>query len=265
MRKNFWLITLAAVLMLTVAAIPAISEKAPDAPALTTSAETTKEPAAVFPSAAAVIRAGTVTVQGTASINLKADYASVNLGVNTKGATVAEAQKANSEIMDKVIAAIKKQGVAEEDIVTNSFNVYPNYDYQYSKLTEGDSVAGYQVENMLMVTVRDMGVLSGVLDAAMSAGANQSYGITFNSSKQAVTYDEALKDAIADGARKAGLMAEASGKTLGGLLSMEENQYSYNLYGASAKTMDAQAAAGTPILAGQITVTATVTLVYNFE
>ena len=262
MRKKFWLITLAAVLTLTVAAVPGLSEQATQAPDLTA----TPDLANVFTSTQLIAReAGTVTVQGTSSISLKADYASVNLGVNTKGATVAEAQAANSEIMDKVIAAIREQGIAEEDIVTNSFNVYPNYDYQYSKLTEGDSVAGYQVENMLTVTIRDMTALSKVLDASMSAGANQSYGITFNSSKQAETYDQALKDAVADGARKAALLAEASGKELGELVSMEENQYSYNLYGASAKAMDSQAAGATPILAGQITVNATVTLVYNFK
>ena len=255
MLKKIWLIVLAAVLVITVAAVPAFSEVKTD-------------PATIsVPSSSDSVAAPgkTIIVHGTSTINLKADYGSINLGVSTKGATVAEAQAANKEAMDKVIAAIRNQGVAEEDVTTSSFNVYPNYDYQYSKLTEGDAVSGYQVDNMLMVTVRDLNKISVVLDAAMSAGANQSYGITFSSSKQAEAYDEALKAAVKDGARKAGLLAASMEKTLGGLVTMEEKEYSYNLYGGSATYKAEDAAAGTPILSGQIAVNATVTLTYNFE
>lgn len=257
MLKKIWLVVVAAVLVILVAAVPAISE-------VTTDPATISVPASSG-AVAAQVPGKTIIVHGTSTINLKADYGSINLGVNTKGATVAEAQAANKETMDKVIAAIRDQGVAEEDITTSSFNVYPNYDYQYSKLTEGESVTGYQVDNMLMVTVRDLNKISGVLDAAMGAGANQSYGITFNSSKQAEAYDEALKAAIKDGARKAGLLAVSMEKTLGDLVTMEEKEYSYNLYGGNATYKAEDAAAGTPILSGQIAVNATVTLTYNFE
>jgi uncharacterized protein YggE len=257
MLKKIWLVALAAVLVVLVATVPAISE-------VTSNPASISVPAS---SGAAVAQTTgkTIIVHGTSTINLKADFGSINLGVNTKGATVAEAQAANKETMDKVIAAIRDQGVAEEDIVTSSFNVYANYDYQYSKLTEGDSVSGYQVENMLMVTVRDLNKISAVLDAAMGAGANQTYGITFSSSKQAEAYDEALKAAVQDGARKAGLLAASMEKTLGDLLNMEEKEYSYNLYGGAATYKAEDSAAGTPIMSGQIAVNATVTLTYNFE
>ncbi len=257
MLKKIWLVALAAVLVILVAAVPAISE-------VNNNPAPISVPAA-SDAVAAQAAGKTIVVHGTSSINLKADYGSINLGVNTKGATVAEAQAANSETMDKVIAAIRDQGVAEEDITTSSFNVYANYDYQYSKLSEGDTVSGYQVENMLMVTVRDLNKISKVLDAAMGAGANQTYGITFSSSKQAEAYDEALKAAALDGARKAGLLAASMEKTLGGLVNMEEKEYSYNLYGGTATYKAEDSAASTPILSGQIAVNATVTLTYNFE
>ncbi len=254
MLKKLWLIALAAVLVIVVAAVPAISENNLSASAVPASSN-----------AVAAAPGKTITVHGTSSITLKADYASINLGVSTKGATVAEAQSANSAAMDKVIAAIRELGIAEEDIATSSFNVYANYDYQYSKLTEGESVAGYQVDNMLTVTVRDLTLISKVLDSAMAAGANQSYGFTFSSSKQAAAYDEALKAAVKDGARKAGLLAESAEKSLGSLVNMEEKEYSYNLYGGTASYKAEDAAGATPILAGQIVVNATVTMTYDFE
>lgn len=252
MLKKSWLIALAAVLVIVVAAVPAISESKLSASAVPVTSD-------------AVLPSNTITVHGTSSITIKADFASVNLGVSTKGATVAEAQSANSETMDKVIAAIRELGIAQEDIATSSFNVFPNYDYQYSKLTEGEAVAGYQVDNMLTITVRDLTLISKVLDSAMSAGANQSYGFTFNSSKQAEAYDEALKAAVKDGARKAGLLAGSVEKNLGSLVNMEEKEYSYNLYGGTAMYKAEDAAAGTPILAGQIVVNATVTMTYDFQ
>ncbi len=255
MLKKSWLIALAAVLVIVVAAVPAISEN---------STALSSAPAA---SSGVIIEkdSKTITVHGTSSITLKADYASINLGVSTKGATVAEAQSANSDAMDKVIAAIRELGIAEEDIATSSFNVYANYDYQYSKLTEGESVSGYQVDNMLTITVRDLSLVSKVLDSGMAAGANQSYGFNFNSSKQAEAYDEALKAAVKDGARKAGLLAASVDKDLGSLVSMEEKEYSYNLYGGTAMYKAEDSAGSTPILAGQIVVNATVTMTYDFE
>jgi uncharacterized protein YggE len=257
MLKKFWLAALASLLVILVTVVPAVSEVTTDPAAISVPAAS---------DAASVQTSGkTIIVHGTSTINLKADYGSINLGVNTKGATVSEAQTANKETMDKVIAAIRDQGVAEEDIVTSSFNVSANYDYQYSKLTEGDTVSGYQVDNMLMVTVRDLAKISSVLDAAMGAGANQSYGITFSSSKQSEAYDEALKAAVQDGARKAGLLAASMEKTLGELVNMEEKEYSYNLYGGSAMYKAEDAAAGTPILSGQIAVNAAVALTYTFE
>ena len=241
MLKKLLAVTLATLLVLALAAAPALAES-------------------TVPQ-----NQNTLIVLGNATITLEPDYATMNLGVTTKGATVSEAQALNSGIMDKVITALKEQGIDEKDIVTSSFNVYANYDYQYSQISGGETLNGYQVDNMLMITVRDIAKVSKVLDAAMGAGANQSYGITFGSTKQTEAYDTALSAAVKEGMRKAELLAAASGKKLGQLVTVEEKEYNYAPYGTTAKYATEDAAGGTPILSGEISVNATVTLTYQFE
>ena len=151
--------------------------------------------------------------------------------------------------------------IAPEDIVTENLSVSPMYDYQYGKLGESQTVIGYQVENRLRVTVRDVNQVGAVMDAGVAAGANEAFGITFLSSNEADAADQALRAAVAEGQRKAELMAEACGKTLGNLVSVNENAYG----GSGGVTLKyaADAAAGTTVLANDLTVSAQVTLTYQ--
>lgn len=208
----------------------------------------------------------TITVQGAKTLMVPADYATMNLGVTITAETVDKAQSENAEILTNVIAAIKALGIEDGDIITSSFNVYPQFDYQYGKLGETRVLTGYQVENMLQITVHDLDKVSSVLDAAMGAGANQSYGINFQSTKQSEVYDAALKAAVEDGARKAELLAKAGGKTLIELITLNESaDMNYRVYETAKYAMDSAAGASTPIMAGEISVNATVTMVYTFK
>ena len=181
----------------------------------------------------------TLIVTGTAEVVLAADSAVMSLGVSTQAATVAEAA----------------------DIVTQEYSVSPVYQYTYGKIEKGESISGYQVTNQLTVTVRDVEQIGTVLDAAVSAGANQVYGITFQASQAADARDQALTAAVTEGMRKAKLLAEASGKQLGELVSVQEEPYS-TASGVTMKYEAADAAAGTTILADSLTVSAQVTLTY---
>ena len=94
--------------------------------------------------------------------------------------------------LDAVIEALHGIGIAPEDIVTENLSVSPMYDYQYGKLGESQTVIGYQVENRLRVTVRDVNQVGAVMDAGVAAGANEAFGITFLSSNEADAADQAL-------------------------------------------------------------------------
>src|SRR6185312_10558274 len=87
---------------------------------------------AVAPLAATPVLADTPAVNG-ALLSLSAegeasatpDTATVHFGVQTRGATAAEALKSNNERMNAVMAALKAAGIAARDIQTSSLNLNP--------------------------------------------------------------------------------------------------------------------------------------------
>ncbi len=200
-----------------------------------------------------------LTVTGNATVTLAPDLATITIGVGTDGDTVEQASKDTAAAIDKMIAAVKALGVEDEDIQTTSFYVNPRYNYS----SDTPMMVGYRVEHMLSVTVRDLDKLGQILDDAMTAGANQMYGMNFGSSIQGEAADEALQNAIIEASRKAELMAKATSQTLGELKEINEKEPTYSvIYNRSAKaTMDT--AAGTQLQAGTLEVSATVELVYE--
>lgn len=218
--------------------------------------------AALAETAAPEASPAVLTVTGEAQVIIPADYAQLVLGVSTQDESVTTASTINSTTLDAVIEALHGIGVAPEDIVTENFSVSPMYDYQYGKLGESQTVTGYQVENRLRVTVRDVNQVGAVMDAGVSAGANEAFGITFLSSQESDASDEALRAAVAEGQRKAELMAAACGKNLGALVSVTENA-SGGYGGVTLNYLAADASAGTTVLANDLTVSAQVTLTYQ--
>lgn len=203
---------------------------------------------------------GSLTVIGTASVAVQPDMARVSVGVESKAATVEEASAANALTVNAVIKALQAAGVAQDDLSTE--NYYVGMEYNYSSFGDPE-VKGYNVSNTLNVIIRDMDKIGAVIDAAIAAGANQVYGVTFLSTQEKDAHDEALALAVQEGMRKASLLAMAAGRQLGTLEAMEESgSYSY----ASNATYDAKAlSAGTSIMVEDLSVSATVIMTYELK
>ena len=199
----------------------------------------------------------TVTALGSATVTVTPDMASFSVGVTTQDAQVNAAQAANAAAMNGVIDAIKAQGIASEDIQTQNYSVNPVYDYQTGKLGEQQTLVGYTVSNTVTVTVRALDTLPTVMDAAIAAGANQLYGVSFASSQSDAAMDQAMAAAAQDALRKAKLLADAVGRTLGDVQSVTEVNDSYISY-SGARALAYVKAEATPIEAGTMTVTASV-------
>jgi len=207
-----------------------------------------------------------VRVSGNATVALAADTATLQIGVNTRADTVREAQAENAGLMNAVLQAIYALGLDEKDVITSHFNVHMNYDFSNDVLGREIRTPYYQVENMLCVTVRNLSQVGAVLDAAMEAGANTSYGITFSSTEENDAYQKALTRAVEDAAKKAQVLAAAAGKELGELTLIDASQGG-GFYGIS-NVYDAKAeerAYGTAIISGDVSVSASVILEYELK
>lgn len=206
----------------------------------------------------------TITVIGTHTIMLPADSATIQLGAYTRATSAALAQSDSEKIITAMLAALQELGIDKADIVTSSY--YVNAEVPY---TEPGSIrapeVSYTVTNMLLVKVRDLSLLSQVIDVSTKAGANQIYSLVFDSSKAGEAFHEALAQAVADGKAKATTLSAAAGTTLGELKSLTTNEFYGSPYDMGGyMDMSASAKANT-ILSGNVNVTASVTMAFGFN
>ena len=209
--------------------------------------------------------ANTVTATGSATVTLTPDMATFSVGVNTQDTTVASAQDVNSATIQAVLDSLKNAGVAPEDLQTANYSIYPVYDYQTGKLGDQQTLTGYTVSNTVTVTVRKLDQLSTLLDAAVTAGANESYGITFSSTQSPAAYDQALQAAVQDAIRKAGLMAQSLGSNIGAVLTIREVTDNYGLISSAKTSAYDMSSSSVPVETGTLSVSATVEVVLELK
>lgn len=220
-------------------------------------------PCLALAEAPAVADGATITVTGSASVTLKADYAQVSVGVSTTAKTVDEASAQSNLTIHAVIAALRQVGVAEEDIVTSSYSVHPQYDY--SSLTGEQKLTGYNVTNQLTVIIRDMEHIGATLDKATAAGANSIYNIEFLSTKADEAQDEATVYAVQDAMRRARLLADAAGLTLGEIISISDSSSGWVTSVRTYSSKLAADAVSNSILPDDTSVSASVTMVFALK
>jgi uncharacterized protein YggE len=166
-----------------------------------------------------------ITVVGTGRVDLVPDIARINIGVEVRANMVAQAKAQVDQQMADIMAALAEQGVAEGDIQTAQYSIFYESPSSQGPVPEGATEAPqgvYRVSNTLQVTVRDIDQAGAMLDAAIEAGANQVYGVTFTVSDDQSWESEARENAIADAQVRAQEYAELTGLTLGAVRSVSE-------------------------------------------
>lgn len=197
-----------------------------------------------------------ITVTGHGSVAVAPDSAMIRVGVSSQGKTARDASAANAKEMTKVIAAIEKSGIAKGDIQTSQLSLQPQYDSKNGS----NRLLGFQVTNQISVHIHRIDNLPSILDKAIAAGANEMSGISFVVSNESRALDSARTDAIADAHRKAELYAKAAGTTVGKVVSIAEE--GSNPPPRPFQAMRASSAGAVPVVPGQQTLHATVTVSY---
>lgn len=219
-------------------------------------------PAAVSAEEAKLVRS--LSIGGHGEVQAVPDLATVSMGVATSAKTAKEALAANSKAMNELMEVLKEAGIETKDIATSNFNVGPRYDYGQGG-SQPPKLAGYDVSNMVTVTVRKIDAMGGVLDAAVRAGSNQIQGISFTVSELDRKLDEARKVAVADARRRAEIYAAAGGFSLGQIISLGEGGGIQPPLPVMAKTMAAEAAGAPPIAQGEQTLAVDVNVVWEIK
>jgi uncharacterized protein YggE len=172
---------------------------------------------------------GSITVVGVGKVTVVPDVVKIQLGVETISDTLAAATAENDKVMAAVLAALEEEGVAEKDIQTSYYSIYPEYEHGepsgVSSAPQLPKLIGYRVNNSVTVTVRDtedMKQVSAVLEAVVQAGVNRVDGITFSVEDLQAVEDEGRKLAVADAKRRAEALADLTEVKLGPVILVSE-------------------------------------------
>ena len=201
-----------------------------------------------------------IYVTGSATVTTTPDIAITQLGVQTYNTEVEPAVDENNQKAEAIIAALRAQGVEDRDMKTSYFSIYPQRDY--SNNGDPNKIIGYQVNNSISVTLRDLDAIGRTLQVAITAGANTISGLSFTLDDPEPLRDEARTKAIEDARRRAESMAEAAGIELGKVISVSETSSGY--YVARAESYDAgMAKSEVPIEPGELELTIQVSMVFE--
>jgi len=165
-----------------------------------------------------------VTVTGQGKVSFTPDLAIVTLGVQID--KVAKPEEALSQLNTKVegiIKAVKAVGIAPENIQTQNYSLYPQYDYKDNIST----VSGYNANEQLVIKVanydQDPNRLNRVIAESSKAGANQVNNLSFDSSNMNDLKQQARIKAIEDARAKSASLAATAGVELEDITGWYEN------------------------------------------
>ena len=204
-----------------------------------------------------------ITVQGTAQVMADPDEVTVTANTSVTAGTVSGAQEEMNRIVEAATTKLLELGVLDDDIVTSDYSYYPRYNYETNTLT------GYEANHTLSITCRDVEMLDSVIGALSDSGFSQIYSVSYDVSTRSELYQQALELAIQHAEQKAVRMAVTGGVTLTNLRSITENGGYNEGYVVNATSdmavMKSADAGATGIRAGSVSVSASVTVVYDAE
>ena len=163
----------------------------------------------------------TISVSGTGHVVISPDVADLRLGVSVTKPTVKAARAAAAESMNRVIAALKKLGIADADLQTSGLSLQPVYDY--SNNGNPPKLTGYTLSNGVAVTIRDLDKIGDAIDDGLAAGATTLDGVTFRVDDPAKAQAQARQQAMAQAKSMADTLASSAGVSITGVASISES------------------------------------------
>ncbi len=200
-----------------------------------------------------------IWVNGHGEVNAAPDIAILQLGISAQRASVAEAQAEAATSMDKVMSALKKEGVADKDIQTQYFSIQQVT--RWDENEQEDIVIGYRVSNMVVTKIREIAKTGSIIDYVAVAGGDFTRidGISFSIDDPSEYRIEARDKAMVDAKNKAEQLANSSGVRLGKPTYISES-ISYPIYSQPPRV--AEKAPATQISPGEMKVSLDVQVVY---
>lgn len=165
-----------------------------------------------------------LTVEGVGTVTVPADIVTISVSVESSNENITQAQDEVGEEMNRVISALKKAGVKDEEILPGQGSGISNFQSS-SKVCKTvnnttvcenvtQSASTLQRSTVIRLQAKDESRIDKVLDAARSAGAN-AYVAGYYLKDSSDARAEARKKALDDARKNAATIAADAGGSLG--------------------------------------------------
>ena len=170
-----------------------------------------------------------IWVTGEGTLTMEPDLAVLNIGVETTGETVGEANGDAARAMDAIVSALRDRGIEGVDVQTRSFNIFPMYEYgevfENGRRINKQTLVGYRVSNSVSVKIRELEAVGNVIDEVASAGgdATRINGISFTVEDPKPFMEQLREMAVIDAIAKADQFAFLTNVVRGSLVFISES------------------------------------------
>jgi hypothetical protein len=208
----------------------------------------------------------TLTAYGNAEVRVPPDKLVVDLGVETQAPTTSQASRENAPKARAIVDAMTALGIPMESINTSVYSIQPIQRYPSPSANSQlpPPIVGYQVVNMIAVTTNDLSLASRIIDDGVKAGANRVDNVVFTVKNDTSYRQNALAQAIGNARASAQAMASALGVELVRVQTVEQGGSPVVQPFARNIAFAAQAAP-TPVLPGELSIQASVTIIYAIK
>ncbi len=209
--------------------------------------------------------ARTIEVTGNGEAHVAPDVATLNLAIETHAATAQQSAGQNAALAQKVVDALNTKLQGKGKVWTGGYSLYP--EYNEPRPNEKPAVTGYRSENSITVETGEIGMLGGLIDTAIEAGANRINFLNFTLRDESQARSQAITLAAKDAQTQADSLAKSLGVKLGPVVkaTTEAENRPMPMMRAGAMAMSASSGAPTPVQPNEVTVPATVSITYQIE
>jgi len=193
---------------------------------------------------------------GTATIPVKPDQGQLTVTVTTQGNTAQDAGQQNATQTTAVISALTGVVGNNGTVQTVSYSVSPRYNN-----ATPPAIVGYSASNTIQVTTNDISNVGRLIDTANQAGATNVGNISFGLQNPDPAKQQALTQAAQQALAHASAIASGLGRKTGAVISAQEaSSYAPVVAGEAGL-----APTSTPVVAGTVTVYASVTVTVGLQ
>jgi uncharacterized protein YggE len=207
----------------------------------------------------------TIQVTGSGEAHVAPDVASLNLAIETHAPTAQQSAGQNAALAQKVVDALTSKLQGKGKVWTGGYSLYP--EYNEPRPNEKAVVTGYRAENSITVETGEIGMLGGLIDTAIDAGANRINFLNFTLRDESQARSQAIALAAKDAQAQAESLAKSLGVTLGPVVkaATEAENRPEPVMRMGAMAMSASMGAPTPVQPNEVVVPATVSITYQIE